>query len=116
MAAAVTALRTRPDLSPAATAEARERRARRRVILAWCLLTLNVLTFYHLTWSGMPLILPIPSILGKAITQGSLPAAFLLALTVNRRQIVRPNIFLCLVSLVVIEALVTSLQAEHFGT
>ncbi len=116
MTSAATALRARRTVSPAGTAEARERWARRRACLAWGLLVLNVLTFYHLTWSGMPLILPIPSILGKAITQGSLPGAFLLALSVNRRQIIRPNIFLCLVSLLVVEALITSLQAEHFGT
>ena len=42
--------------------------------------------------------------------------ALLVALTVNRRVIVRPNVFLCLVSLLVIEAIVTSLQPQHFGT
>ena len=58
----------------------------------------------------------IPSAVGKGITQGALLAAFLVALAVNRRLIVRPNVFLCLVSLLVIEALITSLQAQHFGT
>jgi hypothetical protein len=116
MTSAVIAPRTRRARSPAEAAEARERWARRRVALAWGLLVLNVLTFYHVTWSGMPLIVPIPSIIGKGITQSSLPAALLLALSVNRRQIIRPNVFLCLVSLLVVEALITSLQAQHFGT
>ncbi len=116
MTSAVIAPRTRRARSPAEVAEARERWARRRVSLAWALLVLNVLTFYHVTWSGMPLILPIPSIIGKGVTQSSLPAALLLALSVNRRQIIRPNVFLCLVSLLVVEALITSLQAQHFGT
>lgn len=93
-----------------------ERWVRRRVFLAWGLLVLNVLTFYPKTWSGLPLLLPIPSVVGKGLTQGALPAALLLALSVNRRALVRPNVFLCLVSLLVIGALVTSLQAEHFGT
>jgi hypothetical protein len=116
MTSAVIAPRTRRARSPAEAAEARERWARRRVALAWGLLVLNVLTFYRVTWTGMPLIVPIPSIIGKGITQSSLPAALLLALSVNRRQIIRPNVFLCLVSLLVVEALITSLQAEHFGT
>ena len=38
------------------------------------------------------------------------------ALTLNRRLIVRPNVFLCLVSLLVIEAVLTSLQPQYFGT
>jgi hypothetical protein len=116
MTSAVIAPRTRRARSPAEAAEARERWARRRVALAWGLLILNVLTFYRVTWTGMPLIVPIPSLIGKGITQSSLPAALLLALSVNRRQIIRPNVFLCLVSLLVVEALITSLQAEHFGT
>ena len=33
--------------------------------------------------------------------KGALPLALLVALTVNRRIVVRPNVFLCLVSLLV---------------
>ncbi|HEX9547790.1 MAG TPA: hypothetical protein VF942_10655, partial [Acidimicrobiales bacterium] len=58
----------------------------------------------------------VPSALGKGLTQGALPAALIVALTVNRRVIVRPNVFLCLVSLLVIEAIITSLQPQHVGT
>ena len=53
------------------------------------------------------------STVGKLITQGSLPLAIVVALTVNRRVIVRPNVFLCLLSLLVVEAIVTSLQAQY---
>jgi len=53
---------------------------------------------------------------GKVLTQGALPAALLVALTVNRRVIVRPNVFLSLVSLLVLEAVVTTLQPQHLGT
>ncbi len=34
----------------------------------------------------------------------------------NRRVIVRPNVFLCLVSLLALEAVVTTLQPQHVGT
>ena len=87
----------------------RERSVRRRVGLAWGLLVLNALTYYGS-------VVHIPSTVGKLITQGALPVALLVALTVNRRVIVRPNVFLCLVSLLVIEALVTTLQPQYVGT
>jgi hypothetical protein len=89
------------------TAEARERWVRRRVGLAWGLLILNILTFY----SGMTVV-PIPTILGKAITQGALPAALLVAVSVNRRLVIRPNVYLCLMSLLVVEALMTTMDAQ----
>ena len=95
-----------PVLGPA---EARERSIRRRIAIVWALLVLNVLTYFGS-------LVPIPSIAGKAITQGALPLALLLALTVNRKVMVRPNVFLCLVGLLVIEAAVTSLQPQYLGT
>jgi hypothetical protein len=76
--------------------------------MAWGLLVLNVLTF-----GAAPSILPIPSALGKAITQGALPLAILVALSVNRRIVVRPNVFMCLASLLALEAVLTSLQAQY---
>jgi hypothetical protein len=87
---------------------ARERSVRRRVGLVWGLLVLDVLTY-----SGS--LLPVPHAVGKAITQGALPVALLVALTLNRRVIVRPNVFLCLVSLLVIEAILTSLHPQDLG-
>ena len=94
----------------------RERWERRLVGVAWVLLILNNLTFYPKTWSGESLLIPIPSIIGKAITQGALPLALLLAVMANRRLNIRPNVFLCLVSLLLLEAIVTSLQAQNLGT
>src|SRR5580692_11015502 len=82
--------------------EATERWTRRGVVAVFWLLLANVLTFYPKTWSGQPLVVPIPSVVGKLWTQGSLPLALLLALVVNRRRFVRPNVFLCLVSLLVL--------------
>ena len=98
--------RKAPVLKPA---EARERSIRRRVALVWALLVLNVLTY-----TGS--LLPVPGAVGKAITQGALPLALLVALTVNRRVTVRPNVFLCLVGLLVIETIVTALRPQYFGT
>ena len=102
-------------------AQARERWVRRRVGLTWALLVLNVLTFYTVTWNGQPLFLPVPGVIGKLIAQGALPAALLMALTVNRRFVIRPNVFLCLVTLLAIEAVLTALRHEYvaetlFGT
>ena len=37
-------------------------------------------------------------------------------LSLNRRGIIRPNVFLCLVSLLVLGAFLATMQPEHFGT
>jgi O-antigen ligase len=87
----------------------RQRTIRRRVGVAWGLLVLNALTYYGS-------ILPIPSTAGKLITQGALPLMLLVALTVNRRAVIRPNVFLSLVSLLALEAIITTLQPQHVGT
>src|SRR5579875_2972040 len=99
----------------------RERWVRWRIGLAWGLLVLNVLTFYSTTWDGQPLLVPIPSVIGKLIAQGALPAALFVALTVNRRLVIRPNVFLCLLFLMLLEALLTMIRHEYlyettFGT
>ncbi len=88
-----------------------ERSVSRRVGIAWGLLLFNTLTFFpHTSF------LPIPGIVGKAIAQASLPAALLVILTVNRKAIVRPNVFLCLVSLLVIGTILTVLAPYSLGT
>ena len=95
--------------------KARDTWVRRRVGLVWGLLVLNTLTFYPATYSGLPLVVPIPSTIGKTITQGALPVALILALTVNRRMTIRPNFFLFLMSLLVIEALLTSIHVSQIS-
>jgi hypothetical protein len=111
MSSAVAAFRLRRALPPTDAAQDRDRWARRRVGITWGLLFANALTFYP----GIAFV-HIPSVVGKGITQGALVAAVLVALVVNRRHILRPNVFLCLVSLLVIEALITSLQPQYIGT
>ena len=109
MSTPVAALRPRQRLSLLPSVATREHLIRRRVGIAWGLLVLNALTYYGSA-------LHIPSALGKLITQGALPLALIAALSVNRRIIIRPNVFLCLVSLLAAETIITALQPQHFGT
>ena len=103
------ALRSRP-------AEAAERSVRIRVGIAWALLIADVLPFSARTWTGAPLVIPIPSVIGKIIAQGALPVALLVALSVNRRLLVRPNVFMCLLTLLIIESFLLILEPQHIGT
>ena len=84
-----------------------------RAGIAWGLLFLNTLTYF--TYPHVTLV-PLPGSVGKGIAQAMLPAALLVALTANRRVIVRPNVFLCLVSLLVLDAILTTLIPQHLGT
>jgi hypothetical protein len=94
-----------------ASAEVRERWLRRRVGITWGLLVLDAATFYKGV-SG----LPIPGSVGKLVTQGALPLALVLAISVNRKLLVRPNVFLCLVGLLVLDTILTIMQPQHIGT
>jgi hypothetical protein len=90
-------------------AEARDRSARRRIGAAWALLFFNTLTYIP---GGL---LHIPSHVGKAMAQGALPVALLLALTANPKLKLRPNVFLCVVSILVIDTLITITVGPHLG-
>jgi hypothetical protein len=97
-------------LTQAQAGERLERSVRIRVGVAWGLLYFNTLTFFpHTSF------LPIPGTIGKAIAQAALPAALLVALSVNPKVIVRPNVLLCLVSLLVVGAVLPMLQPQSFG-
>jgi hypothetical protein len=106
-----TLLRPRHGILPAAPPLTSERLIRRRVYLTWGLLYFNTLTFFP-----QVSFLPIPSFIGKGIAQAVLPVALLLALSLNRKVLVRPNVFLCLVSLIALETILTTLQPQHVGT
>jgi hypothetical protein len=95
-------------IDPAAT---RERSIRRRVSVAWYLLFFNTLTY----WPGISA-LDLPSKVGKGVAQASLPLAILVALTVNPKVKVRPNVFLCIVSLLVLDTMITAAEVHTFGT
>ena len=110
MSSPAAALRPRRRTAPLTSAEARERWIRRRVCITWGLLVLNVLTFVP-----KQSIIPIPSAIGKSITQGALQLALIMALTVNRKALLRPNVFLGLVSLLVVGAVMSTMQSPHVG-
>lgn len=55
----------------------------------WALLFFNVLAFAP----GIPLLLPIPSAVGKLATQGSLALATILVLAFNRNRLIRPPVW-----------------------
>jgi hypothetical protein len=97
-------------LTQAQAGERLERSVRVRVGVVWGLLFFNTLTFFpHVSF------IPIPGTIGKAIAQAALPAALLVALSVNPKVIVRPNVLLCLVSLLVVGAVLPMLQPQGFG-
>jgi hypothetical protein len=110
MSSSVVALR-RPGALPLDPAAAHERSVRRRITAAWGLLYLNTLTY-----TASLSVLPIPNTVGQAIAQLSLPLAILLALTVNPKLRVRPNVFLCLVSLLALDTIISDIVPESLGT
>jgi hypothetical protein len=105
----VIAVRSRPRIASLGSAEARARSVRRRVGIAWALLFFNTLTY---TPGGL---LHLPSHIGKGLAQLALPLALLVALTVNPKLRLRPNVFLCLVSLLVVDTVITVTVAPHLG-
>ena len=108
MSTSVAALRPGRGV-PLPVAEARDRSVRRRIGIVWGLLVLNVMGY-----TGA--LVHIPGAIGKGVTQGALPVALLVALTINRKIVIRPNVFLCLVLLLAAEAIVTALRPLAFGT
>jgi PST family polysaccharide transporter len=90
--------------------ETRPDKRLRRVTLVWGLLFLNVIGY-----PGPSPILPIPHKIGQLVTQGALPAALILALTVNRKIFIRPNWFLGLFSLLAVTSLMMSMRLVSLG-
>lgn len=77
--------------------------------LVWAALFLNVLAF-----SDLKTVIPIPTTVGQMATQGALIVAFLLALMANPRGIIRPNLFLVLLTIMAVVALMVSIHNEFF--
>jgi hypothetical protein len=111
MSASVTAVRPRRSLALRTSVDGTERRVRRRLYITYGLLFFNTLTFYPRTS-----VLHIPSIVGKGLQQGVLPLALLMAFSLNRRVLIRPNVFLSLVSVLTLGTFITAMQPQHFGT
>lgn len=81
--------------------------ARRRIAVIWGLLFYNVMSY-----ADQEMIFHIPSVVGKLLTQGSLFLALLLAFTVNPKLVIRPNIFLTLVTILAAESLMMSIRDQ----
>jgi hypothetical protein len=101
--------RGRLGVRSAESTGARDRSTLRKVGAAWGLLFFNTLTYVP----GGPLHLP--SHVGKGLAQGALPVALLVALSVNPKVRLRPNVFLCLVCLLVLDTVLTVTAAPHLG-
>ena len=74
---------------------------------AWAALFLNILAF-----AGLPTVIPIPTTVGQMVTQGALIAALLLAFLANPRGVIRPNLFLVLLTMLGVVALMVSIHNE----
>lgn len=91
----------------AVAADARAKAILRSPLPVWAALFVNVLAF-----SGLPTVIPIPTTIGQMVTQGALVLAFLLALMANPHGIIRPNLFLVLLTLLAVVALMVSIHNE----
>lgn len=78
---------------------------RRRITVIWALLFFN-----GLSWIGVATIVPIPQRIGQALTMGALGVALLLAVSLNRRLLIRPNLVLGLFSLLAVVAFISSVR------
>ena len=73
----------------------------------WAALFANVLAF-----SGLPTLVPIPTTVGQLITQGALILAFLLALLANPQGVIRPSLFMVLLTMLAVVALMVSIHNQ----
>jgi hypothetical protein len=87
-----------------------ERSMRRRVGWVWGLLVFNVMTYT----SGTTNLIPLPHQFGKALPELALGAALILILTTNKRLLVRPNIYLILLTVMCLFAAIMSFRG-YFG-
>jgi hypothetical protein len=110
MSVSTTALRRYPHALTGDLPEVRERSIQRRLMIAYWLLCFNTLTFFP----GYSVV-PIPGKVGKGVAQLALPIALLILLTINPKLKFRPNVYLCIVGLLIVDASVTALAAPHLG-
>lgn len=97
-------LRSRDDVLPLS-----DTAVRRRIAWIWALLFVNVMPY-----SAKSVLVPFPTSVGKVITQGALALATLLALSVNRKVLLRPNLFLLIMSVLAVTSAMMSVRG-YFG-
>lgn len=93
------------------TRGARTDRRLKRVTVVWALLFVNVVGF-----SGKTKFLPLPHKVGQLLTQGALLVALVLALTINRKAMIRASWFLGLYTLLAAISLMMSVRFVGVGT
>ncbi len=77
------------------------------MLLAWAALFFNVLAP-----AASETVIPVPHSVAQPLAQGSLILALVLALLANPRMVIRPNLFLALLSVMAVEALMVSLHNQ----
>lgn len=88
-------------------------RSRLTITSVWAVLLLNVMSF----GGTDQLLVPIPRQLGQAVAQGSLVVALLIAILINRRLVVRPDLFMLLLAVFAVLTVMVSLHnAFMFGS
>jgi hypothetical protein len=97
-------LRARDEALPLSDAS-----IRRRIAWIWGLLFLNVLPY-----SAKSVLIPLPHSAGRALPQAALVVATLLAISINRRVLVRPSLFLLIMSLLAVTSAMMSVRG-YFG-
>ena len=106
----VVSLRSYPAAAWLDRGDARERSIRHRVNVAWGLLFFNTMTYTDGS------VLHLPASVGKGLAQAALPLAVFVLLTVNPQIKIRPNAFLCLVGLLVMETVLTAVETHHLDS
>jgi O-antigen ligase len=96
--------------SHSAALPAEDRAVARRIAVIWFLLFLNVLSYEKASSN----LLPLPSFLGKLITEGAVFIALMIVVTINRRLVVRPNAFLLFLSVLGLLGMILSVHG-NFG-
>lgn len=95
-------------VAPRRVTSRRERRVPTLVTVTWAALFVNVLG-----WAQAGTLIPLPHTVGKIIAQAALGLAVVLALLVNRRLMVRPQLFLVLLAMLGLVALMVSIHNPH---
>ena len=99
-----------PTASAPFTEIADSRPVTARLLVVWALALFNVLPY-----TAGASILPIPGRVGQLLTQASLGAALVAALTLNGRRVFRPSLFLSIYSTLAVLGLVASVRAPSIG-
>jgi hypothetical protein len=96
-------VRAQAELLPQSVAS-----VRRRIGWIWGLLFINVMPY-----SNKSSLIPVPTSIGKVLTQAALALAFVLALSINRKVLVRPNLFLLFMTILCATSTMMSIRGYY---